>query len=367
MTTVVVSDLHLATRSERDLLRHPQARAALVERVAGADHVVLLGDVIELREAPLAVALRGAEPLFRELGEALGGARVTLVPGNHDHQLADPLIEAHRLDPDGGSLRPDSSMPAPTGGAVGELARWLGEPELHIAYPGVWLRDGVYATHGHYMDLHGTVPMLERLGAAVSERLVGGLPRGARTPDDYEKALEPLYSLAFSLAQASGPARRLAASGTSVRTYQRLSAGDGRRGLSALALGGVLLPGVVFALNRAGLGPLSADLSGPSLRRSALRGIATALELLGIEPRYAIFGHTHRSGPWPEDDAAEWTLTGGGQLINAGSWFYEPAFIGTGPGLSPYWPGTCVVVEDEGTPRLERLLADLPRGTLAAV
>jgi Calcineurin-like phosphoesterase len=356
MTTIVVSDLHLGTRSDRDVLRRPESRAAFLARVAGADHVVLLGDAVELRDLPLAAALRAAEPLFRELGDALGSTPVTLVPGNHDHQFADPLIEAHRLDPDLGPLRPDSSMPAPPGGPVGQIAHWLGDAELHIAYPGIWLRDDVYATHGHYMDLHGTVPMLERLGAALSERLVGGLPRETRTPADYESALEPLYSLAFSLAQSSRPVRHLASTGASVRAYRRLSGSNGRRNVSALALGRVLLPGMVFALNRAGLGPLSADISGPSLRRSALRGIATALELLGVEPRYAIFGHTHRSGPWPADDAAEWKLADGGQLFNAGSWFYEPTFIGTDRTTSPYWPGTCVVVEEEGPPRLERLL-----------
>ena len=31
-----------------------------------------------------------------------------------------------------------------------------------LAYPGVWLRPDVYATHGHYVDLHITVPSFER-------------------------------------------------------------------------------------------------------------------------------------------------------------------------------------------------------------
>jgi hypothetical protein len=30
----------------------------------------------------------------------------------------------------------------------------------------------------------------------------------------------------------------------------------------------------------------------------------------------------------------------------------------TAPGESPYWPGTCVLVEDSGPPVLKRLLMD---------
>jgi len=79
MRTVVVSDTHLGTVSGRDLLRRPAPRAALAERVRDADHVDLLGDLLELRETPLAAALAHAEPLFRDLGAALGDGRVTVV------------------------------------------------------------------------------------------------------------------------------------------------------------------------------------------------------------------------------------------------------------------------------------------------
>ena len=34
--------------------------------------------------------------------------------------------------------------------------------------PGLWPADGVYATHGHYLDRHLTVPSFERLAAGGS-------------------------------------------------------------------------------------------------------------------------------------------------------------------------------------------------------
>jgi hypothetical protein len=360
VTTAIVSDLHLGARAKRAIAAEPAARAALLERLAGVDHLVLLGDVLELREAPLPDALAAAEPAFRELGEALGGARVTIVPGNHDHQLADPLLDDHRLDPAGGALPVDASIPAPAWGPLGRLAGWLGDSELTLAYPGIWIRDDVFATHGHYLDAHNTVPTLERLAVAVTERVIGGLPSGHRTPDDYEAALGPLYSLTFSLAQSANRARVPMGAGASLSVWQAASGVNGRRGLGARALSGVVVPAAVAALNRVGLGPFAADLSGPDLRRAGLAGIAAALELLGVRPAHAIFGHTHRSGPWPGDDHGEWELAGGGSLINSGGWVWEPAFVGDRGSRSPYWPGTWVVVDDEGPPRLEQLLAEIP-------
>ena len=48
--TLVISDLHLGTRLGRDVLRHPEALAVLLDAFDGIDRLVLLGDVIELAE-----------------------------------------------------------------------------------------------------------------------------------------------------------------------------------------------------------------------------------------------------------------------------------------------------------------------------
>jgi hypothetical protein len=71
-----------------------------------------------------------------------------------------------------------------------------------------------------------------------------------------------------------------------------------------------------------------------------------------------IWGHSHRSGPWPTDDHSEWTAATGARIVNTGSWVYQPHFLSPEPNGSPYWPGTAVVVEDDGPPRLVRLLGE---------
>ena len=63
-----------------------------------------------------------------------------------------------------------------------------------------------------------------------------------------------------------------------------------------------------------------------------------------------IWGHSHRAGPWPADDAAEWVTPGGTRILNTGSWVYQRHFLSEAPGDSPYWPGTAVVLDDGEPP-----------------
>ena len=74
------------------MLRRPGALERLSGALEGADRVVLLGDTLELRERPVAALLELVRPLFEQLAPALAGKRVTLVPGNHDHQLGQPWL-----------------------------------------------------------------------------------------------------------------------------------------------------------------------------------------------------------------------------------------------------------------------------------
>ena len=111
-------------------------------------------------------------------------------------------------------------------------------------------------------------------------------------------------------------------------------------------------------INRVGLGPIDRDLSGQALRRGGLGGMREVLRRLGVEAPWVLWGHSHRSGPWARDDLAEWRLPGGGQMVNTGSWCYQPHFLSTEPNRSPYWPGTAIRVEDSGPPELIRLLGD---------
>jgi UDP-2,3-diacylglucosamine pyrophosphatase LpxH len=93
MRSVILSDAHLASSGGIDLLRRPAIREALWEEVGGADEVVLLGDVVELRDVPLHQALEIGRPFFEELGAAIGKGRIVVVPGNHDHHFLEAWFE----------------------------------------------------------------------------------------------------------------------------------------------------------------------------------------------------------------------------------------------------------------------------------
>jgi predicted phosphodiesterase len=358
MRTAVVSDLHLGGLAAADVARGARELAALVEAVGDADRVVLLGDVVELRERPLAEALEFGRPLFESLGRALAGRKLVLVPGNHDHAFAEPWLTRLRLD--GEELHSESEWAVrPQDGAAGRLAAWMPDVEMTLAYPGVRLRTDVYATHGHYLDLHLTVPRLESVAASGMGRLTG-LGRTAGSAVDYETVLAPMYAFYGGLAQGAS-ARALARGGSLSRSvWQRVSDDGGAAGARALAtrfmLGRVTIPGAVAALNRLGLGPFSATLTGDELRRSGLLAMARVAEVLAPGSEHVVFGHTHRPGPLARDDVAEWTTLSGTRLWNSGSWLREKAFLRTGR-ESPYWPGTVLTLDDDGPPRLENVLA----------
>src|SRR6201999_1482598 len=179
MKTAIISDLHLGTTGGSDVVRDPGIRAILLEELRGADRLILLGDAIELRERPLGTALDLALPALAEIGAALGDAEVVLVPGNHDARLAEPLLDD--LSIAGAPLALDSTAD-PSPGPTAAIAAALTPARLRIAYPGIWLRDDVYATHGHYMDAHLTLPRVECIAVATVRRFTGPLPDPA-TPD----------------------------------------------------------------------------------------------------------------------------------------------------------------------------------------
>ena len=363
MRTAIVSDLHLGSAFGEDLLRDAAIRRVWLEEVAAADRLVLLGDVLELRELPLATVLETARPFFEELGEAMAGRPVLVVPGNHDHRLAEPLLEELAI-----AKRPPGleHRGPPVGEAATRIAAWLGGAELSFAYPGVWLRDDVYATHGHYMDCHMTLPRLECIAAAAVMRAFGALPSPA-TPGDYERVLRPVYGLTYSLAQ-SGLARRAAR--PSERAWRSISGraranGRARRAAIRAAIRAVVgagVPASVWSLNRLLRAGFDADLSPASIARS---GVAAATEMTGrlqVEAAHTITGHTHRAGPG--EDEAEWALPDGGRLHNTGSWVFASAFHHPGTPPGPYWPGTVTWVEDGAPPRRVRLLNEHPRDEL---
>jgi hypothetical protein len=357
MRTLVISDLHLGKAGRTDLLRRADLREPLLEALRDVDRLVILGDGLELREAAHRDAVESAGAFFAAVGAVLGPDRPLLVlAGNHDHGLAAGWIDARLQSEPSGFLGLEQRF-APTGPLAERLAAAAAPAPVEFAYPGVWLREDVYAFHGHYADVHATVPTFERLAAGAMARYVARMPAEGATPDDYEAVLSPLYAWLHALTQRAEHTVVSAGTGASYSTYAKLTAKDRhKRPLQALGLG-VGYRAVVAALNRAGLGPLEASLSPSALRRGYLRGIGETIRRLDIRAAHVIWGHSHRSGPWPEDDPAEWTANGA-RIVNTGSWVYQPHFMGPVPDRSPYWPGTAVIVDADGPPRLVRLLGD---------
>lgn len=363
MRTIVVSDLHLGAHREVDVLRRDAPLRTLCTALEGVDRLVLLGDALELRQAPLRHVLDIAVPSIAALGAALGPAgEIVLVTGNHDHHLVQPWLDRRELAAGVGPLGLEQWLGEDdlgTPDAVGVLVDAARPARLRVAFPGVWLRPDVYAMHGHYLDRLTTLPTMERIALGAMGRVVGPVPegRGAAAIEDFESGLRPVYAWMHAVAQSPAGAWSAGGQTTSARTWKML-AGDGRRDVRAQALARAF-PLAIAALNRARLGPLDADISGPQLRRSALRAFAEVVWRLGIEADHVAFGHTHRAGPLPGDDPHEWRVHGtGASLHNCGSWVVEP-ILHSGDSEGPYYAGRAIVLDDDGSPpRLERLVSD---------
>jgi hypothetical protein len=362
MRTAIISDLHLGSAFGEDVVRDAEVRRPLLEEVRTADRLVLLGDVLELREKPLAATLEAARPFFEELGEAMAGRHVLLVPGNHDHRLAEPLLEELALEER--PLELEHHAP-PRSDSARMIAGWLGDAALDLAYPGTWLRDDVYATHGHYMDCHMSLPRLECVAAALVMRLFGPVPSEAG-PSDYERILRPVYGLSYSVAQSELAQR---ATRPSERAWRAISRRDGTSGRARRAMRRAAVeagvPATVWGINRLLRSDFDPILTPAAISASGVTAATELGERLGVAGAHLITGHTHRGGPDEED--RRWPLADGGSLHNTGSWIFASAFHHPGTPPGPYWPGTVTWVEDDNPPRLVRLLADHSREQLAQV
>jgi predicted phosphodiesterase len=356
MKTAIVSDLHLGLLAGGDVLRDPAIRALLLERLAGAERVILLGDVVELRDLPVGPALAAARPFFEELGATLGEAEVTLVPGNHDHRFAEPLLDQRSIAGTGPLGLEQLAGPSP--GPLEQIDAWLGQGRLRVAYPGVWLRDDVYATHGHYCDAHLRLPRAECIAVALVSRFAGPVPDPA-SAEDYERRVRPVYGLGYGIAQVrSAPVVRSQANASEaaweVLAGQANGAKPRRRAAIAAARAG--FPLAIRGLNRLLRADFEAEINPTAIFAGGLEAIGETARRLGLDGGHVIFGHTHRAGPLPGE--AEWELPGGGRLHNTGSWVFASVFHHPGEPPSPYWPGTLTWLEDEGPPRREALLRD---------
>ncbi len=224
---------------------------------------------------------------------------------------------------------------------------------MTLAYPGLWLRDDVWATHGHYADLHLTVPRLESIFAHAVGRMVGAGKRGPSL-ETYEATVAPVYAFSHAIAQ-SAPAQRAIRGGNTSREVWSKAVGGGPAGF---AIGRVAIPAAVGALNHLGIGRFRADISALELRRGGLRAMAQVVRDLDVEAAHVLFGHTHRAGPLP-GEVEGWWPGGGVRLHNTGSWLLETAFSAAEGPANPYWPGRVTWVGEDGPPEFENVLEGL--------
>jgi hypothetical protein len=364
MKTAIISDLHLGLASGGDVVRDPAVRALLLAELGGAERLILLGDIVELRERPVGAALDHALPFFRELGAAIGAIEVVMLPGNHDARFAEPLLDGLSLE---GAPLPLDAAAEPTPGPLATIAAALPPARLRIGYPGIWLRDDVYATHGHYMDLHLRLPRAECVMLAAVSRLVGPLPDPA-TPADYERRVRALYGLAYGAAQGRPRRPRRGELGPSEAAWALIEGdrpGNGRGHRLKARAARASFPIAVAGVNRLLRAEFESEVSADSIFRSGVEGAREMARRLGVDDVHVITGHTHRGGPRPEE--APWLLPGGGRLYNTGNWAFSNALHLPGRPPNAYWPGTVTWVEDDGPPRQVELLRDREHGDLVAL
>ena len=340
MTTLVVSDLHLGGRLGHDVLRRPEALDALLTALDGVDRLVLLGDIIELAERRPRQAMEVAEPVLRALGARLGGAgEVIVVPGNHDAEFVRPWLKERNP-----TLTVDAAIPLDATPALAQVTSWLAPARVRVHYPGVWLSDRVWATHGHYLDRH----LLPEVAYGVARGLLGRLPRDGATTAEYERAGGPSVTRLEALLARWLP-RPLAELSDDVAEILRAAT----------------MPAIPRRLLGRRLAPMHATLLGAQMRRASIPALARVAHRLGVGADWVLFGHVHRCGPLAGDDPQRWRGPGGSpRVANTGSWVYEPLLVNHVTPPHPYWPGGAVRLADAGEPEPISLLNHLDAATL---
>ncbi len=309
MNTLVISDLHLGQGGGVSVLTRPRPLAVLLEALDHHDRLVLLGDIVELLETHSAISFPVAEPVLRAIAERLGPSKkLILVPGNHDHGLLRNWARAQ-----GEQLGREALVPVDASPLLAELVSWLAATRVEVHYPGLWLGDEVWATHGHYLN-HFMRPVSS-----------WGLHSRSRPQLTTAAAFEYIIS---------PPAPHM------------------RDGLPPERWLDRHIPTL--------LAPLTSRALSHQMQRHALPALARCASALGVDARFLVFGHVHRPGPRDGDDLRLWSGSGGApQVLNTGSWRYEPV-VARGMGAAgQYWPGGAVTLGDDGIPRSARLLDDL--------
>ena len=346
MRTLVISDLHLGARLQRDVLRRREALEPLLEALDDVERLVLLGDVVELAEGRPQRAMEIAEPVLRAIGARLGDEHeIVVVPGNHDRAFVRPWLRANGIPSE-----VDAPIPLDATPGLAQLTSWLAPARVRAHYPGVWVSDRVWATHGHYLDRH----LLPEAAYGIARGLLGRLPRDGGTPADYERAGGPSVTRLETLMTRWLP-RPLAEVSDDVAELLR-------------AFTMPIVPRRLFGHH---IAPINSMLLGMQMRRASIPALARVVHRLGVDAEWVIFGHVHRCGPLPGDDLRQWAgPESRPRIANSGSWVYEPLLLHRASAPHAYWPGGAILVEDDGDPKPiglldhldARLLAQVPEG-----
>jgi hypothetical protein len=324
--TLVVSDLHLGARVQHSVLARPEPLERLLAAVDDVDRLVLLGDVVELLERRPVRAMDAAAATLRAIGARLGPEReVLLVPGNHDVALIAGWIRSRAAE-----LTVDTRIPTDATAALAAVTDWLSPAQVRVHYPGAWLSDRVWATHGHY----------------IGRRVRADGPRAR--PIDFEGA-----SRGWTLHRIeAGIMRTLPAPAATVT-----------EDLAELARA-FTMPAPRRVLHRR-MSPMTSALLALQVRRASIPTLANVAARLGVDADWILFGHVHRLGPLAGDRPPEWLGPGGRpRIANTGSWVYEPLLVHHATPPHPYWPGGSVLFEDGAAPVARGLLDDLAADAL---
>ena len=133
MRTAVVSDLHLGSATGEDVARDPAIRRVLLDEIATAPTASSCSATCSSCASCRSPACwTPSGPSSRSSARRWPGAAVVLVPGNHDHRLAEPLLE--RARPGRRRRWTSSTVPCRPASRPTRIAAWLGEAELGVAY-----------------------------------------------------------------------------------------------------------------------------------------------------------------------------------------------------------------------------------------
>ncbi len=316
MRTLVISDIHLGQPGGVSVLSRPRPLAALLQALDGYDRLVLLGDIVEMHESHSDLTFPVAEPVLRRIAERLGqDKQVLFVPGNHDHALVQAWAQAK-----GAGLETENLVPGDASPRLARVLSWLEATRVEVHYPGVWLGEEIWATHGHYLNHY----------------------------------LRPVSSYGLH------PPMRVSATRPAAFEYV------GRHPEPHLRDG--LLPDRWLDRHLpARMAPLTSFALDRQMQRHSLPAMGKVVQALGVKASWIVFGHVHRRGPRSFDNHSLWRPGSGPTLVNTGSWRYEPVVVRGLNAVAPYWPGGAVSIGEDGIPRSVGLLDGLSERELLSV